>query len=96
MYIQEWEWDDENIAHLARHRLTPRLVREVAGANPLFRRNKQSRAATHQMIGPDHQGAYWTVCLRQHELDRGRWRAITGWPSEHEEIAWHHRRSRQP
>jgi hypothetical protein len=90
VYIEKWVWDDGNLDELARHGLSRRAVLEVAEEAPLFRRNKRNRAASHQMIGPNRGGSIWTVCIRE-ELEAGVWRAITGWPSEPQEITWYER-----
>lgn len=89
--IGDWEWDDDNLEHLAQHGLGRRVVLQVAGEDPRFRRNKRGRAASHQMIGPDHGGHFWTVCVVERSDKQGTWRAITGWPSEDPEKAWYRR-----
>lgn len=87
MWISEWEWDDGNLEELAAHGLERQTVLEIARLAPRFRRNKTGRAATHQMIGRDQGGRFWTVCIV--EVFAERWRAITGWPSEDHERAWY-------
>lgn len=89
--IHEWQWDDDNLEHLARHGLNRRIVLEVATTSPRFRRNRKARAATHQMIGPDLGGAFWTICIAEIPAFSGVWRAITGWPAEEHEIDWYRR-----
>ena len=93
MYIEEWEWDDDNEGELARHGLGPRQVREVADKRPRFRRNRRQRAATHMMIGPDRGGAIWVVCIVQIERVAGRWRAVTGWLAEKADKEWYRENS---
>lgn len=94
VYIEEWEWDEANLDEIARHGLTRHIVEAVAEEMPRFRRNKRGRAASHQMIGPDPGGALWTVCFAPVPGIAGRWRTITGWPSDDDEIAWYHRSTR--
>ena len=89
MWISEWEWDDDNLKELARHSIDRQKVLEVAKQAPKFRRNKKRRAASHQMVGPDRGGQFWTICVL-HLFDE-RWRAITGWCSEQSEIDWYNR-----
>ena len=90
--IEEWEWDDGNLAELAAHGVSRLTVIRVSEEVPLFRRNKKRRAATLQMIGPDRGGTFWTVCIVEaSEWRPGRWRAVTGWRSEPHEIAWYRR-----
>lgn len=90
MEVSEWEWDDENVLH-QEHGLTALVVEAVAGEAPRFRRNRRGRSASHQMIGPDHGGQLWTVCIVAVDRYPGRWRAITGWRSEPPEIDWYRR-----
>jgi hypothetical protein len=92
MYIDDWAWDDANLDELAQHGLTRRTVEQVSEERPHFRRNKGGRAATHQMIGPDKGGKLWIVCIAQIPGVPGRWRAITGWPAEPEDIRRYERR----
>ena len=94
VYIEEWIWDEGNLEELARHGLQRRTVLEVAEEAPLFRRNKRHRAASHQMIGPDRGGSMWTKCILS-VLEKGIWRAITGWPSEDQEVTWYRRSAPQ-
>ena len=91
--IRGWEWDDANLEELAEHGLTPRVVRQVGDEAPSFRRNKKGRAATHQMIGPDHGGSMWMVCIVRLPGSDDIWRAITGHDANEVEIEWY-RRSR--
>lgn len=90
-YIADWQWDDRNLAYLARRGITRTVVRQVAGGRPLFRRNKSKRSATHLMIGPDDGGKVWTICILAVNPGDGLWRAITGWPSDDKERAWYKR-----
>ena len=55
----------------------------------MFRRNKRRRAASHQMIGPDRGGQFWTICIVHVRDDR--WRAVTGWRSQRHEIDWYNK-----
>lgn len=77
MRVAEWQWDDENVAHIARHGLRPRDVRQVAANAPKFRRNKKGRAATHQMIGPDDGGRFVAVFVAPVPGRDGQWRVVT-------------------
>lgn len=98
IYIGGWQWDEGNLSHLATEGRPSRpTVLQVAQERPRFRENTsgQQRSATHQMIGPDGGGAFWTVCIVQvptsAEVDI--WRAITGWRSDEEEVVWYGRQS---
>jgi uncharacterized DUF497 family protein len=92
LVIEELEWDDDNLDHLARHGLRARVVIQVFEEAPKFRRNTGgTHSATHQMIGPDAGGTIWTICLVQNEIHRARWRAISGWNANREERNWYER-----
>ena len=87
VWIGEWDWDDGNLEELARHGLDWFAVLQIAEEHPKFRANRKRRAASHQMIGPDRGGRYWTVCILH--LHGERWRAVTGWASTARERAWY-------
>ena len=63
MYVDELEIDDYNTAEMARHRVSPRDVRQVLNNAPRFFRNKKGRSATQVMIGPTDGGRMLTVPL---------------------------------
>lgn len=88
LYIAEWEWDDGNTEHIAQRGLTPADIEDVWLENPKYRRNRNQRAASHQMIGPDRGGRYLTVFIRQTEKDEGLWRTVTARESTAPEIEW--------
>ena len=69
--------------HAADHGVTPALVANLVAGTPKLFANKEGRAGTHMMIGPDASGRFWTVILGS--LGGGRWRPITGWPSTNPE-----------
>lgn len=83
--VWEFEWDEDNESHCARHGVTPSVAEEVKGGTPLFFRNKRKRTGTHMMIGPDVGGRFWTVVILETSVE-GRWRPITGWPSDTPEL----------
>jgi hypothetical protein len=82
--IEEVEWDEHNEAHAARHDITPWLVDDILDGRPLFFPNLPGRSGTHKMIGPSREGRFWTVIIV--EVAEGRWRPITGWPSDKPEV----------
>ncbi len=89
----EFEWDEVNETHCARHGLTPVLVEAVKDGRPKIFRNKEGRTGTHMMIGADNEGRLWTMIM----LPTGRpgiWRAITGWPSTNSEISLFERKTK--
>lgn len=92
LHIEEWEWDDGNIEHLATHGITPELIEdEIWMEAPRFNANRHGRAASHLMVGPDRGGELWTICIVRIDDDPAIWRAITGWRSKPREKAWYGR-----
>ncbi len=88
MYIEEWNWLDEDVEHLARHGVTPENVLGVWREDPRYRRNRKNRAASHQMIGPDKAGAFFAIFIRQDGDLEGLWRAVTGRRANDVERDW--------
>jgi hypothetical protein len=88
MYIEDWNWFDEDVEHLAAHGVRPSDVLAVWREEPRYRRNRRNRAASHQMIGPDGKGGFFAIFIREDELVSGRWRAITGRRATDAEQAW--------
>ncbi len=92
LYIEEWEWDDGNIEHLAARGISPELIEDEIWLNaPKYNQNRSGRAASHFMIGPDKGGTLWTICIVQVADDPATWRAITGWRSKPHEANWYRR-----
>src|SRR5258706_1759692 len=81
--IEEWEWDDGNIEHLAARGISPELIEdEIWQEAPKFNTNRRNRSASHFMIGPDRSQRSWTICTLQVAEAPAIWRAITGWKSD--------------
>lgn len=60
MLITEFEWDENNIEHIARHRVTPEDVEEVAfDDEPYIRKIKKS--AINEMLGQTASGRYLKI-----------------------------------
>jgi hypothetical protein len=89
LYIEEWQWDDDNVTHLREHQLSPKHVYEVFTEAPRFRPNLAGRTATHQMLGPDLTGTVLVFCILQTPIREGLWRTITGWQAEEPEEDWY-------
>jgi hypothetical protein len=64
--------------------VTPDVSTSVLGNQPKLFENKTGRTGTQMMIGPDEKARFWTVILT--DLETGRFRPITGWPSTGQEI----------
>jgi len=84
--VREFEWDERNEKHCARHGVTPLLAEVVKDGQSKFFGNKPGKTGTHMMVGPDDRGRFWTIIILE-TGQRGRWRPITGWPSDPPEIA---------
>lgn len=83
--VFEFEWDERNETHCARHGVTPVTAQEVKDSLPKFFLNDPGKTGTHIMVGPDSGGGYWTIVIKP-TGEPGRWRPITGWPSDKAEI----------
>lgn len=81
--IQEWDFDDGNLSHLAARDIDAAFIRQIAAGEPRFVRHppREDRSSTHWMIGPAADGRYWTIAIRKVEDVPSTWRPITGWPS---------------
>jgi hypothetical protein len=83
--VFEFDWNDQNEGHCARHGLTPVTAEEVKDGSPKFFENDPGKTGTHIMIGPDAAGRYWTIPIKPTGAP-GQWRPITGWPSDKAEL----------
>lgn len=88
MYIEEWDWQDDDVEHLARHGVQPRDVLAVWREEPRYRRNRRNRGASHQMIGPDGAGNVFAVFIVEDNVTRGLWRPVTGRRATEAERDW--------
>ncbi len=65
----DFQWDEDDLTHAARHGITPRLVRDVAANDPvLLPHESEGRSGSHLMIGPNPEGnfgrlSYSKYCL---------------------------------
>ena len=84
--IQDGDLNDGNLAELAAHGITARTLDQLLDGPFRCRPNKRGRAATHQLLGPDHGGQIWVVCI--YEVEPLLWRPVTGWDAKQHEIAW--------
>jgi len=79
MEIREFEWDDRNIEHIARHKVFPDEVEDVAfDDEPWIRRGKQG---TRYMLGYTIAGRYLFVVYIL--KGRGVARVITAMDMDH-------------
>ncbi len=64
--ILDWEIDEENTEHLARHDVTPEDVLSVWSGTPAFFVNLPDRAGTQIMIGEDSNGRWLDIAIVKH------------------------------
>ena len=75
MRLQEFEWDDGNVLHMALRRgIEPDEAEEVFAVRPLFRRTKRGHYAA---FGPTLAGRLLVVVFER--KPKGLVRVITGW-----------------
>lgn len=72
------EWDEDNEAELAAHRIAPTAVEEVFASSPKWAKNKSSGSGDHKMMGVDESGRRLTIVVAYDEARRSL-RPITGW-----------------
>lgn len=66
MRISEIEWTETDVAHLARHNVTPDEVEEVLAAGPVWRRGRthpQTRRKSLYALGETDAGRYLFIVL---------------------------------
>jgi uncharacterized DUF497 family protein len=90
MLISEFEWDDENAWHVARHGLDSARLNGMLCSRITVVRNKRRLSGLYKLIGTETGGQVVTVVVARTSV-RGRWRPVTGWRSTDAEKAIHGR-----
>ena len=72
MVVSGFDWDDDNILHIARHQFTPDEVEEIFTGDHMVRRARQSR---YTALGETVDGRLVFVVFRR--LPKGVIRVIT-------------------
>lgn len=72
MKIIGFEWDENNIAHVAYHQVSPDEVEEACYENPLVMKGRQNR---YLVYSQSEAGRYLLIVL--HYLGKGFMRPIT-------------------
>lgn len=78
MRISEIEWKEADVAHIARHGVTPEEVEEVLAADPVWRRGRthqESGRKSLYVLGRTEAGRYLFIVLSPRM--RGRARCVT-------------------
>jgi hypothetical protein len=84
------DWDDEedeggNLAHCLRRGIDELVVERVLRMEPVEIKMRL-QAAEYAIVGPDGEGAMWTLLFAR-SFKRGDWlRPVTGWRAEPEEV----------
>jgi hypothetical protein len=79
-------WDDENRAHVARHRVWQQAVDDIlVSGDWVEAHNKKRKSPRRRLIGRDLDGEMWTVIIER-TSEPGFWRPVTGWQSSLSEM----------
>lgn len=73
MRIVELQWDDENVGHIARHRVNPQEVEDVCFGTHIIRSEGDGR---YILSGKTENGRYLNVVIER--IGKGLFRPITG------------------
>lgn len=79
--VERLIWTNQNIAHIARHEVTPQEVEEVCHNDPVFISGHSGRL---MVIGKSDTGRAITVILDL-EDDRGVWHVVTARSADRKE-----------
>lgn len=87
MRISEFEWDEDNVVHLAlRHGIEPEEAEEVLSHSPLVRKTKRSHYAA---FGRTEAGRLLVIVFERKAA--GIARVITGWDMKVSERQYYRR-----
>jgi hypothetical protein len=76
--VQDFQFDQTNTLHLARHGISKEKVQAVVARVPRYFKNLPGRTGSHVMVGPDSEGRFIYVVLGS-GTHPGQWYPITGW-----------------
>jgi uncharacterized DUF497 family protein len=79
----EFDWDEANISHVARHDVMPAEIEEVFGRPHGFDIDECDYEERFRIYGITAQGRYLTVVYTERN---GRMRPITAWDMTQEEM----------
>jgi hypothetical protein len=75
MRVREIVWSESDVAHIARHEVTPEEVEEALSANPVWRRGRTHPATGRESLialGQTGAGRHLFIVLSPRELGRAR------------------------
>lgn len=78
--IRRLIWDAWNMAHIARHQVTPDEVEEVCQGEPIFSETYKERI---RVVGPTHAGRILTIILAPE--GKGMYYTVTTRPASRKE-----------
>ncbi len=84
LVIRRLVWDPWNVAHIARHGVTPEEVEEVCHGEPVVQVGKKGRSL---VFGPTLSSRMLTVVLDSESLPRGMYYPVTARPCSRREQA---------
>ncbi len=84
--VEDFLFDHENEAEMARHGLTPDRVDQVLDNEYAIVKNRRRRRAPLLLIGHDNGGMFISVPVEP-TREQGMWRPVTAWPSKEFEVA---------
>ena len=80
--IRRLSWDPGNVAHIARHEVTPEEVEEACQGEPVVQVGKQGRLL---VFGPTRSGRMLTVILDPQSEGAGAYYPVTARPTSRRE-----------
>ena len=84
LVVRRLIWDPWNIAHIARHEVTPEEVEEVCHGNPVVQAGKQGCSP---LFGPTGSGRMLTVVIDHEPGGMGVYCPVTARPASRRERA---------
>ena len=84
LVIRRLIWDSWNVAHTARHGVTPEEVEEVCHGEPVVQVGKKGRSL---VFGPTLSGRMLTVVLDPESSEEGLYYPVTARPASRRERA---------
>lgn len=80
--VRRLVWDPGNVAHIARHEVTPEEVEEVCHGEPVVQVGKKGRSL---VFGPTLSGRMLTVVLDPESSEEGVYYPVTARPTSRRE-----------
>ncbi len=91
--MEELEWDDDNISHLARHLITPDEVEELFEGIVVRRRGGTDAPDRFQVLGRTSAGRYLAIVYQAKA--QGVIRPFTGWDMRQRERDLYDRQAKE-